>query len=523
MIALLFVSVPGVVAAQTEGTGTGDGAGVSTAGTDSDADATTASEAGSAPEEGAAAAGESADSADGDGGASDAPKKSVNEQILDLLRESGQITEERYGELKAQEQAERASYEQQSAALKYELDGLHFVHPGTKIASVILNGRIHADYWGFPCTNDGAAELEGERPQNRFGFRRVRFGVKGDILEYMPYKIEMEFADPDDFEWRDVHIGFKTIPYVQTLLVGNQKRPYGLDHLNSSRYNTFMERPMFIDAFNDDARRLGIEAYGVSDSEMFNWRYGVFNGDKVQDSDALYTSNNMQGEIAGRFASTLWYPEEREGKDYLHLGVSGTVAFPDGSTDPRAANTARFRARPEARSIERWVNTDFIDTAETCELLGFEAVFNKGPFSLTGEWQNVWTQRDVGSSLHFWGAYGQVAYWLTGDYSPWSRKSGTLGRTKPIQGLYSIKDDEWGWGAWQVALRYSYSDMSNGDILGGVGQNITLSLNWWFNPNSRLQFNYIHGEIDESQTLIDAGGDQVARYDIVGARFMVDF
>ena len=337
----------------------------------------------------------------------------------------------------------------------------------------------------------------------------------------MLYKVEMEFADPDDTEWRDVYIGFKKLPFVQTLLFGNQKRPYGYDHLNSSRYNIFVERPTFIDAFNDDARRFGAAAYGVSDDQMFNWRFGPYLGDKIQDSDSFYRGDHLQGEIAGRMASTVWYPEEAKGRDYLHLALAGAVAFPDGSSDS-TNNTARFRARPEARTNNRWINTGFIDGADQYELIGVETVFNKGRYQFTGEYQPNWTQRDGGSELFFWGAYVQLGIFLTDDYMAWSRKSGTLGRIKPKENFFYRGEEGWGWGAWQIAFRYSYADLSDDDIQGGIAQNYTTGMNWYWNPNSRVQFNWIHGEIDHSGEL-EANGFSRAKYDNVGVRLMVDF
>ena len=102
----------------------------------------------------------------------------------------------------------------------------------------------------------------------------MRIGVAGDLPYNMVYKLELELAGGNDSEFRDAYIGWKELPVLHTLLIGNQKRPYGLDHLNSSRYNIFMERPAVIEGFNQDARRFGISSYGVSDDEAWNWRYG---------------------------------------------------------------------------------------------------------------------------------------------------------------------------------------------------------------------------------------------------------
>ena len=101
---------------------------------------------------------------------------------------------------------------------------------------------------------------------------------------------------------------------------------------------------------------------------------------------------------------------------------------------------------------------------------------------------------------------------------PWHRKSGTLGRPKPFQDF-----DDGGWGAWQIAARYSYADFSDKDVFGGVGHSVTLGLNWYWNPNARLQFNYIAGRISDRN--VDVGGQTYSAgdYRVLGIRLMVDF
>ena len=136
-------------------------------------------------------------------------------------------------------------------------------------------GRVHVDYWGFPESSPGIDLLEGgEGPQDRFNFRRMRFGVRGDLPSNMDYRIEMEFAGGNDAEFRDAWLGFKDIPKFGKILIGNQKRPYGLDHLNSSRFNVFLERPFVIESFNQDARRLGIQSLNLTEDQSWNWRFG---------------------------------------------------------------------------------------------------------------------------------------------------------------------------------------------------------------------------------------------------------
>ena len=50
-------------------------------------------------------------------------------------------------------------------------------------------------------------------------------------------------------------------------------------------------------------------------------------------------------------------------------------------------------------------------------------------------------------------------------------------------------------GAWEVALRYSYVDLDDGDKSGGRCGDIVAGLNWWLNPNTKFMRNYVHGDV----------------------------
>ena len=381
-----------------------------------------------------------------------------------------------------------------------------------------LSGRVHADYWSFLSESPGIDTLEGGDPQDRFGFRRLRFGVNGDIDDNMEYKIEMEFAGGNDVEFRDAYLGFTNLPLFNTVLIGNQKRPYGLDHLNSSRYNVFLERPFVIEAINQDARRLGISSYGHSDDLRYNWRYGVFNQELIQDTTGNYIGDDYQLEFASRLAKTWWWDEATDGRGYGHIAASSSYGLPDGGS---ANNQSRYRTRAEARSSGRWIDTGTIVGAETFILGGLESVLNVGPTQLVAEYQVVDVDRGaVGNNTLFHGGYLYASYFLTGEHMPWDRESGTLGRIKPFENFFSVCDCDGyrqrGLGAWQVAARYSYADFNDENIVGGIGSSLTLGLNWYWNPYARMQFNYLVGEVDRGQ----AGGDD---YQIAGVRFMIDF
>ena len=136
--------------------------------------------------------------------------------------------------------------------------------------------------------------------------------------------------------------------------------------------------------------------------------------------------------------------------------------------------------------------------------------------------------------MSFWGAYAYVSLFLTDDYMSWNRKTGTLGRIKPSKNLFLSEGSDsqkMGSGAWQIAVRYSYTHLSDQDVRGGVGHNLTAGLNWYFNAFSRLQLNYVRGQISDqaasgtptTNMIAQSTNAPRAEYDIIGARLMVDF
>ena len=405
-----------------------------------------------------------------------------------------------------------------------------FVVRGTSAATARLFGRLHADYAAFPRHTEGIERFEGENPQDRFLFRRLRIGVLGDVRTNMYYKLETEFAQANDFEFRDVYFGFRDLPVLQSLTIGNQKRPFGLDHLNSSRYNVFIARPNVIEAFNEDARRLGIQSFGVSEDLRYNWRYGVFNLERIQD-DGIYIGDAYQLQAAGRLATTYWWDEPSDGRGYGHFAISGAVADPDETGGPQNRNEARFRTRPEVRTGNRFLNTGRIPDVERFHLLGMEHVLNYGALQWTSEVQGLWNNRNDGSEdADFWGAYTYVSYFLTGEHMPWSRESGTLGRPKPHEDFFLVNTCDGrrggGWGAWQIAARFSHIDLNDADVFGGRSDSTTLGLNWYWNQNAGMQFNYVFGRIRDSAVVDGVGGAGPpidGDFQAANVRFRLDF
>jgi phosphate-selective porin OprO/OprP len=137
---------------------------------------------------------------------------------------------------------------------------------------------------------------------------------------------------------------------------------------------------------------------------------------------------------------------------------------------------------------------------------------------------HVWVAREEEADIHLHGRYVYWSYFLTGEFIPWDRTTGQIDRVKVRRPLFCRRDAETcpGWGAWQVAVRWSEADFIDEDIAGGMGEAWTFALNWHWNDAAKMQLNYVTGRIDNNEVSAVNGIDS-GSYDIVGTRFMIDY
>jgi phosphate-selective porin OprO/OprP len=193
----------------------------------------------------------------------------------------------------------------------------------------------------------------------------------------------------------------------------------------------------------------------------------------------------------------LTYAPIQEETKWVHLGVSGFYRETAGQ------KAIRFGDRPEVRVDNvRTIDTGNVN-AKNYSFLGTEAAAAYGGFSVQAEYATTWVDRVVGGGVAFDGGYVAVAYVLTGETV--SYKNGVVEGIKPAA---NFSPSGGGWGAWQIAARYSFIDLNDRNVLGGKEYNITVALNWWINPNLRTSFNYIR--FDAKRQGVQTAGDAFA-------------
>ncbi|HEX6200190.1 MAG TPA: porin, partial [Thermoanaerobaculia bacterium] len=164
----------------------------------------------------------------------------------------------------------------------------------------------------------------------------------------------------------------------------------------------------------------------------------------------------------------------------------------------------RFRSRPESHLAPRIVDTGaFGDDGLT--LVSAEAALVTGPFHAQGEYAQAAVDATGGAAdPDFDGFYVGGGWFLTGESRPYD--GGSFGRVKPRRPLGA------GPGAWEVALRYSTLDLTDGAIAGGEVDDVTLALNWYPYSNVRWMLDYVLADRQD-----------VGEVDAVQMRFQIDF
>jgi phosphate-selective porin OprO/OprP len=152
-----------------------------------------------------------------------------------------------------------------------------------------------------------------------------------------------------------------------------------------------------------------------------------------------------------------------------------------------------FSSKPESFPAQsRAIDTGTFP-ADHSNLLAPEVYYRRGSWVFGFEYflHQVESRETSDPFLH--GGEILAAYLLTGEIRPYNRQGGHFDRVSPSRPVYA---DGWGWGAWELVGRFSYTDLDDGVIQGGKFWRITPMVNWHMTDNVRLEFSYGYGVLD---------------------------
>jgi phosphate-selective porin OprO/OprP len=412
----------------------------------------------------------------------------------------------------AADQAAPTPVEQRLMAVEKELQDMRIAQDAQKNkypSAVTIMGVFQADAVAF--NQDAANRASYGDIQNGAGFRRARLGARGSVTNNMNYFFQMDFGFFGRPTFTDVWVEWTDLPILGTVRAGQWKQPFSLEVVSSFRYTTFMERSSMFQAF-DPFRHIGIGFYNHSEDLMTTWAASAFRTGQDQYGNSI--SNDGGNGLAGRITHLAWWDEASEGRGYLHVGAGYFLNNP-----PR--DTARFRSIPEifvGQHANGAVGTSgqavpgafdgtpfFVDTLNITDISmvhtpGLELLYVRGPLSIQTEAMAAVVNQLNNPTAVLGGGYAQVGWFLTGEHRPYDRVAGAIDRVKPFEDFFWVNTSGgrmYGLGAWEVAARYSYIDLNDANIRGGIMQNATAGVNWYCNPYCKVVFNYIHSFVTD--------------------------
>jgi len=387
------------------------------------------------------------------------------------------------------------------AELRTKVQGTN-AHRVFQLEELKMSGKI-----GLKYAFDGAAFITDDEFSDfdgGFELRRARIYAQGDCILVLPvsYQLELGYI-PDEFYIEESYLAFKDVPWIGELRAGQYQAPMGLDMVTSSRDIAFMEPAAPLQALAPGVNA-GIQMGRPVLDQRATWRFGLF-ADGVGEDYGEATKD--YGRAIVRLTGLPFYqanPEEPEATKLLHLGLSFNILY-------SAGNSVRYRSRPESHLAPYVVDTGEMP-ADGALVAGAEAAWVNGPFSVQGEYLHSRVRELDGQVPGFNGLYASASWFLTGESRPYNQTEGIFERVIPKRNFNWGKG---GWGACEVAVRYSLVNLDSADVHGGRLSMLMAGVNWHLHPHVKWRFNYGFGHA--------GGGASEGNLSLFETRFEMDF
>lgn len=324
---------------------------------------------------------------------------------------------------------------------------------------------------------------------NGVNIRRMRFAMKAIIYGNWGGEIDFDFGN-NEVDIKDAYIRY--VGKNWQLKAGNFREPMSMETMTTSRYITFLERPMATE--QAPSRHLGI-AYKTFTNHLF-FEGGLFsskiaNG-LIRDQNKS-NGTNAGWSVTGRFA----YAPIKKDRMVLHFGVSGSYRTPKIQELGDPINSFRYGENAETEiNRKKYIDTDWVPYCKTKTIYGLEFAYAVKNFRVQSEYLQTNITRDAdkvpaGEDKFSMGGFYVMGAWLinNADY------------------YYNMADAEFSQidfrnnkkGAFEVAVRYSYMNANTFKdgvdipyMPGGSGESYTVGVSYFFNYNVKFMLNYAY-------------------------------
>jgi phosphate-selective porin OprO/OprP len=411
-------------------------------------------------------------------GAAMLPAQANNEAMADLLkvlRDKGTISAEDYNMLKNAAAADQEKTEAAQAEVKKQVEeataNMPVIETDGKLVIADREGNwefqpIGRVMWdAISVDND---ELHNDDDGEGTELRRARLGFEGKIYDW-GYKFEADFAGGDaDIKDAFLSYGNKLTDTTKWgVKLGQSQIAYGFNTAASSKYMSFMDRPMYADSTISKARESGIVAEIADKDYRWSLKSSLTNG--TLDGGETTGDNETSFAVRGTFVPFMQDAQHmvQVGAGYLTQGSGGDNAF-------------KYEQRLVSHTGPKDLASNIATGYDGSDAYQVDALGIFGSFHVLAEYTD-WTADQSGASdLEISGYSVEAGYFLTGESVKWKK-----GLTSGISPKSSM-------GAWQIVARFENveSEQSNVAANNDEADKFTVGLNYYPTKNTRLMLNY---------------------------------
>lgn len=352
----------------------------------------------------------------------------------------------------------------------------------------------YIDFDGRFFTDDERAQQNwGTGAANTFYVRHARPELTGTVDDIFDFRLLAEFAPTATANTN----GYTQAPvlldaYVATridpgfvITVGQFKSPVGLEYLQYTPYNEFVELGLASQLV--PGRDEGVQLSGKLASGIIFYQLGIFNGG-VDGTANVYNDTNSGKDGEGRI---IFSPFVLSGIDWLsnlNVGIAGTYGKEFGAAAATTDALPSFKTTSQL-TFFTYNATAFAKGEHT--RYSPQLYWSAGPVFTLDEYVVSKQKVDVGANDSYVTnkAYQiEVGAVLTGEKASYN---GVVPSSPISKG---------GWGAWEVVGRLNHLEVGNQAFVNNVdaaantsardATAYALGVNWYLNRNIKLQFDY---------------------------------
>ncbi|HZV98318.1 MAG TPA: porin [Methylophilaceae bacterium] len=382
-----------------------------------------------------------------------------------------------------------------------------------------LSGLLQADQRTF-LDDDTTTGVAGGNLNDEYLLRRVRPTFSGTLFGIYDFRFTPDFA-PNTPNVQDAFINARFTPWFK-VQAGKFKVPGSLERLQSGGDIRFVERSYVANAILPN-RDTGVQLHGDVLNGKLTYAAGIFDGQADGGSSGTSGSNNGDSNKDKEYALRV-FAEPFKGSDTIFDGLGLGIAGTTGDFSKTAGSLANTNYRSAGQQTIFQYAADVLGDGQQTRISP-QFYYYYGPFGVIGEYAKSSLDAKRGSNEatldnDAW----QIAatYVLTGENNSF----------KSIAPKRDFDLEKGGWGAWEIAARYSELNLDSRAFTGAAGvrfanaasttksaESWALGLNWYLNKNVKIQTTYEQTKFESALVNVRDRADEKALF----TRFQVAF